>query len=115
MSQVCSPPKVSIVTATVPTAFTGLIDNLSQISLLSQISCRAQFTAIGSEQQFQSKDVVQMVAYLKANRDISDVLFTSGDPMVMHAHQLARYIDAILAESGCDNVATIRIGMKSLA
>lgn len=58
---------------------------------------------------------MQMVTYLKDNRDISDVLFTGGDPMVMHAHQLARYIDAILAEPGCDNLTTIRIGTKSLA
>ncbi len=56
-----------------------------------------------------------MVAYLKANRDISDVLFTGGDPMVMHTNQLAKYFDAILAEPGCNHLGTIRIGTKSLA
>jgi L-lysine 2,3-aminomutase len=76
---------------------------------------RAQFTAVGSEQQFQSKDITQMVNYIKDNPDISDVLITGGDPMVMRTAQLARYIDAILAEPGCDHLAVIRIGTKSLS
>ncbi|KAK7062648.1 hypothetical protein VNI00_000136 [Paramarasmius palmivorus] len=75
----------------------------------------AQFTAVGSEQQFQSKDVTQMVDYISANRDITDILFTGGDPMVMHAHQFARYVDALLAGPGTENLATVRIGTKSLS
>ena len=56
-----------------------------------------------------------MVNYIKENPDVSDVLMTGGDPMVMHAAQLARYIDAILTEPGCDHLAVIRIGTKSLS
>lgn len=56
-----------------------------------------------------------MVDYIKANRDITDILFTGGDPMVMHAQQLARYLDALIADPGTENLATIRIGTKSLS
>ena len=110
-----SPRKDNIAIATAPTVSAGSVNILFPISPISYLFGRAQFTAVGSSQQFQSKDVAQIVAYLKANRDISDVLITGGDPMVMHAHQLARYVDAILAEPGCDHLATIRIGTKSLA
>ncbi|THH18167.1 hypothetical protein EW146_g2773 [Bondarzewia mesenterica] len=75
----------------------------------------AQFTAVGSDQQFQSKDVQQLVDYIKANRDITDLLFTGGDPMVMHAQQFSRYIDALLADPGTEVLSTIRIGTKSLS
>ncbi|KAF9062890.1 hypothetical protein BDP27DRAFT_1427400 [Rhodocollybia butyracea] len=75
----------------------------------------AQFTAVGSDQQFQSKDVQQLVDYIKENRDLTDILFTGGDPMVMHAHQFSRYIDAILADPGTEHLGTIRIGSKSLS
>ncbi|KAK7049880.1 hypothetical protein VNI00_005310 [Paramarasmius palmivorus] len=75
----------------------------------------AQFTAVGSDQQFQSKDVRQLVDYIKANRDITDILFTGGDPMVMNTQQIARYVDALLADPGTENLATIRIGSKSLS
>uniref|UniRef100_A0A0W0G5T7 Lysine 2,3-aminomutase n=1 Tax=Moniliophthora roreri TaxID=221103 RepID=A0A0W0G5T7_MONRR len=75
----------------------------------------AQFTAVGSDQQFQSKDVTQLVDYLKANRDVTDILFTGGDPMVMHTQQFARYVDALLSSPGTENLATIRIGSKSLS
>ena len=47
----------------------------------------AQFTAVGSSQQFASKDAFQLRDYLKENKSISDILFTGGDPMVMNADQ----------------------------
>ena len=76
---------------------------------------RAQFTSVGSDQQFQSKDVSQLVSYIRKHRGINDVLFTGGDPMVMRTHQFARYIDGILAEPHCEHLTTIRVGTKSLA
>jgi L-lysine 2,3-aminomutase len=82
---------------------------------LSITQIRAQFTSVGSTQQFQSKDAEQLVSYIRNHRNINDILFTGGDPMVMRAHQLARYIDAIIADPGCGHLTTIRIGSKSLA
>lgn len=51
--------------------------------------------------------------YLRAHREITDVLFTGGDPMVMRADMLDRYINPILS-ADCDHIRTIRIGTKSL-
>lgn len=75
----------------------------------------AQFTSVGSKQQFSCKEENVIHKYLKANRNISDVLFTGGDPMVMKAHHFRKYLDPILADPDMDQLATIRIGTKSLA
>ena len=46
----------------------------------------------------------------------SDLLFTGGDPMVMTARQLRKYIDPLIGgDPELDHLATIRIGSKSLA
>ena len=46
----------------------------------------------------------------------SDLLFTGGDPMVMTARQLRKYIDPLISgDPELDHLATIRIGSKSLA
>ncbi len=37
-----------------------------------------------------------VIAYLKENPSITDILITGGDPMVMKASVLEKYIDAIL-------------------
>jgi L-lysine 2,3-aminomutase len=52
--------------------------------------------------------------YLKRHPEITDVLFSGGDPMVMNAGRLKIYIDALL-NSGFSNLRTIRIGTKSLS
>ncbi len=54
------------------------------------------------------------VAYLKCHPEITDVLITGGDPMIMSANRLEIYINSLL-ESGCSNLRTIRIGTKSLS
>ena len=43
----------------------------------------AQFTEVGSEQQFKSKDVSLLTQYIADNRQLTDILFTGGDPAVM--------------------------------
>ena len=72
-----------------------------------------QFTGM-SELKFAMKQADLLVAYLKQNPDITDILLTGGDPMVMKASVLEKYIDTIL-ESGLPNLKTIRIGTKSLS
>ena len=52
--------------------------------------------------------------YIKSNKDITDVLFTGGDPMVMSAKNLSAYIEPLL-HPDFDHVQNIRIGTKSLS
>lgn len=63
--------------------------------------------------KFSLKDVGQMVRYLEAHPEITDVLFTGGDPAVMRSKHFQYYIDAIL-ESKATHVRSIRIGTKAL-
>ncbi len=58
------------------------------------------------------KDPQTPVTYLKNNPQITDVLFTGADPLVLKAEVLKKYIDPILA---IDSVKVIRISSKSLA
>jgi KamA family protein len=54
----------------------------------------------------------QLVSYLCAHPQVSDVLVTGGDPMIMSSARLSEHIEPILA---VPSVRTIRIGTKSLA
>jgi KamA family protein len=66
------------------------------------------------EMKFAMKESDQLVQYLKEHSEISDVLFTGGDPMIMKAKMFRTYIDALL-QAGLPNLKTIRIGTKALA
>ncbi len=72
-----------------------------------------QFTGI-NELKFAMKQPNLLVAYLKDNPSISDVLFTGGDPMVMKATVLEKYINALL-DANLSQLKSIRIGTKSLS
>jgi len=72
-----------------------------------------QFTGMG-DIKFGMKQAGLMVEYLRQNPEITDILITGGDPMVMKASILKKYIDAIL-EAGLPQIKTIRIGTKSLS
>ncbi|MEO1597311.1 MAG: lysine 2,3-aminomutase [Planctomycetota bacterium] len=74
----------------------------------------AQF--IGDEDlKFANKEVDQLVRYLRQHQEVTDVLFTGGDPMVMKAKVLERYIRPILEDPELEHIRTIRIGTKSVA
>ncbi len=66
------------------------------------------------EMKFAMKEVDLLVEYLKEHREVTDVLFTGGDPMVMKSKILRTYIEPLLSEE-LWNVQTIRIGTKSLS
>ena len=55
-----------------------------------------------------------LVAYLRRHREVTSVLITGGDPMIMSAAVLRRYIEPLLDPS-LDHLESIRIGTKSLA
>lgn len=62
--------------------------------------------------KFASDDVGTLLAYLRAHREVTDVLFTGGDPLVMRSSVLRRYVEPLLAPE-FDHVATLRIGSKA--
>ena len=72
-----------------------------------------QFTGM-SEHKMALKQAEVSAEYLKRHPEITDVLISGGDPMVMNASRLEIYIDALL-NSGFSNLRTIRIGTKSLS
>ncbi|MGB5929254.1 MAG: lysine 2,3-aminomutase [Cyclobacteriaceae bacterium] len=71
-----------------------------------------QFVGI-DELKFAMKETELMVKYLKAHPEVTDVLFTGGDPMIMKADRLRNYILPLL-EADLPNLQTIRIGSKAL-
>jgi len=56
----------------------------------------------------------QLVQYLIEHPEISDVLFTGGDPMIMKAKVFSKYIDTLI-DAKLPNLKTIRIGTKALS
>ena len=68
-----------------------------------------------SEVKFRAKDHELLVEYLAEHTEITDLLFTGGDPMVMRTEVFERYIDPILTDPRLRHVQSIRIGTKSLA
>jgi KamA family protein len=72
----------------------------------------AQFIG-DKELKFASSDADQLTAYLVRHPDITDVLITGGDPMVMRTRAIAGYLDALLRPE-LDHVQNIRIGSKAL-
>ncbi len=66
------------------------------------------------EMKFAMKEGEQLVQYVSEHPEITDVLFTGGDPMIMKARIFAKYADALI-ESKLPHLKTIRIGTKALA
>ncbi|TCO10748.1 KamA family protein [Natronoflexus pectinivorans] len=72
-----------------------------------------QFTGMDNL-KFAMKEVDDVIDYIKAHPEITDLLITGGDPMVMNANILDTYISRVL-EAKIPHLQTIRIGTKSLA
>jgi L-lysine 2,3-aminomutase len=64
--------------------------------------------------RFSAREVGQLVVYLERNPQVTDVLITGGDPLVMSAGALASYLVPLL-ERRFRNLRTIRIGTKVLS
>jgi KamA family protein len=61
-----------------------------------------------------SDQAADLVAYLRAHPEVTNILITGGDPLVMRAGVLARYIEPIL-EADLPGLDAIRIGTKAPA
>ncbi len=72
-----------------------------------------QFVGL-DELKFASHQAQSLVSYLKEHPEVSNVLITGGDPLVMRTAVLRRYIEPLLTPE-LDHITTIRIGTKSVA
>ena len=73
----------------------------------------AQFVGL-QDIKFQTNETDDLLDYLREHRDITDVLFTGGDPMIMRTKMLRRYIEPLLSPE-FEHVQNIRIGTKAVA
>ena len=71
-----------------------------------------QFTGMAGL-KFAMREGELLVDYLRRHTEVTDVLFTGGDPMIMRSHTLAAYIEPLL-HADLPHLRTIRIGTKSL-
>jgi len=71
----------------------------------------AQFVGI-DELKFASQEAANLAGYVGDHPEVSSVLFTGGDPLVMNAAKLARYIEPLLEH---EHLISIRIGTKAPA
>lgn len=73
----------------------------------------AQFVDL-PEMQFQATESEDLAAYLKVHPEVSDVLVTGGDPLIMKTRVLRNYLEPLLTDE-LAHVSNIRIGSKSPA
>jgi KamA family protein len=59
-------------------------------------------------------DMGRVVEYLAAHREVTSVLITGGDPMIMGTGVLQRYIEPLLRPD-LEHIESIRIGTKALS
>jgi len=71
-----------------------------------------QFVGV-DEWKFAMTETETLVEYLKLHTEITDILFTGGDPLIMSAKRLALYIEPLLSPE-LAHLQTIRIGTKAL-
>jgi len=73
----------------------------------------AQFVGM-TDLKFATEESNKFQQYLAGKKDVTDVLITGGDPMVMSAKNLAAYIEPILSPE-LAHIKNIRIGTKSIS
>ncbi|MBL8743951.1 MAG: lysine 2,3-aminomutase [Myxococcales bacterium] len=72
-----------------------------------------QFVGL-DDMKFASAEVDSLVGYLRSHPDVTNVLFTGGDPLVMRTKVLERYLTPLVGAT-LPHLSTIRIGTKSTA
>jgi KamA family protein len=65
------------------------------------------------ELKFAAKEASLLSAYVREHKEVTDILFTGGDPMIMKTKIFANYVEQLL-ENKPENLQTIRIGTKAL-
>jgi KamA family protein len=72
-----------------------------------------QFAGIG-DLRFAAKGIDPLIQYVSDHKEVTDILFTGGDPMVMKGDLLAAFMYKIL-QADLPHIRTIRIGTKALS
>lgn len=73
-----------------------------------------QFVQLDDELKFASDESTTLVSYLRSHPQVTNVLITGGDPMIMKTAVLRRYVEPLL-QPGLEHVTSIRIGTKAPA
>jgi KamA family protein len=73
----------------------------------------AQFVGM-QDMRFASKEADGLKEYVQRHPEVTNILFTGGDPMVMKTHKFQAYVDPLLDPS-LEHLHSIRIGTKSVA
>ena len=72
----------------------------------------AQFVG-DKDLKMSSTEAHKLHGYLQEHTEVTDLLVTGGDPMVMKTRSLAQYLEPLL-QPEFDHIQTIRIGTKAL-
>lgn len=64
--------------------------------------------------KFAARETEQLMGYLSEHQEVTDILFTGGDPMIMSFKVFKQYIEPFLDPSNKTNIQTIRLGTKVL-
>lgn len=64
--------------------------------------------------KFSMREIEKVIAYIRQEESINEILFTGGDPMVMDPPTLDKYIRALI-DAKIPNLQNIRFGTKSLS
>jgi L-lysine 2,3-aminomutase len=73
----------------------------------------AQFVG-DRELKFATDREMNFLEYVRDHREITDILFTGGDPLTMRTDVLERYVEPLLGR-GYEHIETIRFGTKMLS
>lgn len=73
----------------------------------------AQFIG-DKELRIASHEATQLHRYLKQHHEVTDLLMTGGDPLVMKSRHLAGYLEPLL-QPEFEHLQTLRIGTKALS
>lgn len=66
------------------------------------------------DMKFDARETTQLVSYLQAHKEVTDVLITGGDPLIMNTRSLEEIITPLLAPE-LEHIQNIRIGTKSVS
>ncbi len=73
----------------------------------------AQFIG-DSNLRFAQKEAEHFFSYLQKHREVTDVLVTGGDPMVMRTKMLQKYLEPFCDSEFLPHINTIRFGSRAL-
>ena len=65
--------------------------------------------------KFAMREGERLRAYLAEHHEVSDVLFTGGDPLIMKTKTLRDYIEPLTSADAGHRLRTVRIGSKAIA